>query len=226
LYIIDINILEIMEKSELGKLRKEYGILELDVESVDSNPINQFEKWFKEAYHKEGEEANTMTLSTIGFDGCPEGRVVLLKFYAEDGFTFYTNYESAKGKQLEANPLAALTFHWKSLERQVRIKGTVEKVPNEISDDYFESRPRESRIGAWSSPQSETIPDREFLDKIVTEVSDKYKGDTSIPRPDFWGGYLLKAHTIEFWQGRPSRLHDRLVYEMVEDKWQIKRLAP
>lgn len=215
-----------MEKSELGKLRKEYGILELDMESVDQNPVIQFERWFKEAYNKEGEEANTMTLSTIGFDGCPEGRIVLLKFYADDGFTFYTNYESAKGRQLEANPKASLTFHWKSLERQVRIKGMVEKAPTEISDEYFESRPRESRIGAWSSPQSETIPDREFLDDKAAKISSNFKEDSHIPRPDFWGGYLLKAHTIEFWQGRPSRLHDRLVYELGGDKWKIKRVAP
>jgi len=215
-----------MEKSGLGELRKEYGILELDKKSVDQNPVIQFEKWFKEAYHKEGEEANTMTLSTIGFDGCPEGRIVLLKFYADDGFTFYTNYESAKARQLAANPNASLTFHWKSLERQVRIKGMVEKIPTEISDAYFESRPRESRIGAWSSPQSKTIPNREFLDDKAAKISSNFKEDAHIPRPDFWGGYLLKAHTIEFWQGRPSRLHDRIVYDLEGDIWNIKRVAP
>lgn len=215
-----------MQKSDVGDMRKEYGILQLDIDSVEENPVEQFEKWFKEAYKKEGEEANTMTLSTIGFDGCPEGRIVLLKFYSGDGFTFYTNYNGAKGKQLEQNPLASLTLHWKTMERQVRIKGVVEKVDGAISDDYFNSRPRESRIGAWASPQSDKIPNRAFLDKKTDAITRKFANDSDIPRPDFWGGYLVKPYVIEFWQGRASRLHDRIVYELIDGKWELKRVAP
>ncbi len=215
-----------MEKSDVGDMRKEYGILHLDIDSVEANPINQFEKWFKEAYKKEGEEANTMTLSTIGLDGCPEGRIVLLKFYSGDGFTFYTNYNSAKAQQLAKKPFASLILHWKTMERQVRIKGTVEKVDEAISDDYFNSRPRESRIGAWASPQSDTIPNRAFLDEKTKGITDRFAGDLNIPRPEFWGGYLVKPYVIEFWQGRASRLHDRIVYELIDEKWELKRVAP
>lgn len=215
-----------MQKQDIGDIRKEYGILELDVDSVNENPIEQFETWFKEAYKKEGDEANTMTLSTIGFDGTPEGRIVLLKFYQGDGFTFYTNYNSAKGQQLQSNPNASLTFYWKTLERQVRVKGYVEKVDEIISDDYFESRPRESRIGAWASPQSKEIPNREFLMAKEKKINEHYANEATIPRPDYWGGYILKPSYIEFWQGRPSRLHDRIVYELIDDHWKLKRIAP
>lgn len=215
-----------MEKSDVGDMRKEYGIFQLDIKSVENNPVHQFEKWFKESYKKEGEESNTMTLSTIGFDGCPEGRIILLKFYSEEGFTFYSNHTSAKGKQLEANSQASLTLYWKTMERQVRIKGNVEKVDESISDKYFESRPRESKISAWASPQSEVIKDRTFLDKKTKKIHEKFKDEMYIPRPSFWGGYLLKPYSIEFWQGRPGRLHDRIVYDFIDGKWNLKRIAP
>ncbi len=214
-----------MGKTNLSNLRKDYGIMKLDIESVDGDPTQQFESWFKEAYSKEGEEANTMTLSTIGEDGCPEGRVVLLKFYSGDGFTFYTNYNSAKGQQLEANPSASLTIHWKSMERQVRIKGKTEKVDGVISDEYFDTRPRESRISAVASPQSQKIIGREALEEKVQQLKNEYKGK-NIPRPENWGGYLLVPYEIEFWQGRPNRLHDRIVYKLVGENWELKRLAP
>lgn len=215
-----------MAKEFLPGMRKDYGKDILTKESVHPDPLMQFEEWFKTAMKSDGDEANVLTLSTLGEDQIPEGRIVLLKFYAEDGFTFYTNYNSSKARQLEKHPYASMTFHWRSQERQVRIKGKVSKVDPLISDEYFKERPLGSRIGAWASPQSEEIPNREFLDERVSEIKERFGDDEHIPRPDFWGGYLLAPTHLEFWQGRPRRLHDRIVYDLVDGKWQICRLAP
>ncbi|MEP3387431.1 MAG: pyridoxamine 5'-phosphate oxidase [Reichenbachiella sp.] len=215
-----------MAKEFLPGMRKDYGKDSLTKESVHQDPMMQFEAWFKDAMKSDGDEANVLTLSTLGEDQIPEGRIVLLKFYAEDGFTFYTNYTSNKAKQLEKHPYASMTFHWKSQERQVRIKGSISKVPAEISDAYFNERPYGSRIGAWASPQSQEIPNRDFLEDRVEEIQYKFENQNEIPRPEFWGGYLLTPVKIEFWQGRPSRLHDRIVYDLVDGKWVTKRLAP
>ncbi|WP_456459505.1 pyridoxamine 5'-phosphate oxidase [Reichenbachiella sp.] len=215
-----------MAKEFLPGMRKDYGKDSLTKESVHQDPMMQFEAWFKDAMKSDGDEANVLTLSTLGEDQIPEGRIVLLKFYAEDGFTFYTNYTSNKAKQLEKHPYASMTFHWKSQERQVRIKGSISKVPAEISDAYFNERPYGSRIGAWASPQSQEIPNRDFLEDRVEEIQYKFENQNEIPRPEFWGGYLLTPVKIEFWQGRPSRLHDRIVYDLVDGQWVTKRLAP
>lgn len=215
-----------MAKEFLPGMRKDYGKDSLTKQSVHPDPMMQFEEWFKAAMKSDGDEANVLTLSTLGEDQIPEGRIVLLKFYAEDGFTFYTNYTSSKAKQLEKHPYASMTFHWKSQERQVRIKGTITKVPGEISDAYFNERPYGSRIGAWASPQSQEIPNRDFLEDRVEEIQSKFENQSDIPRPEFWGGYLLTPVKIEFWQGRPSRLHDRIVYDLVDGQWVTKRLAP
>lgn len=215
-----------MAKEFLPGMRKDYGKDSLTKESVYPDPIMQFEEWFKAAMKSDGDEANVLTLSTLGEDQIPEGRIVLLKFYAEDGFTFYTNYTSNKAKQLEKHPYASMTFHWKSQERQVRIKGSISKVPAEISDAYFNERPYGSRIGAWASPQSQEIPNRNYLEDRVEEIQNKFENQTEIPRPDFWGGYLLTPVRLEFWQGRPSRLHDRIVYDLEDGQWVTKRLAP
>lgn len=215
-----------MVSKQIGSLRKEYGILELNKENVDPDPVRQFELWFSKAYEQEGEEANATTLSTLGLDGHPEGRIVLLKHFSSQGFTFYTNYESMKGQELGKHPFASMTFHWRSLERQVRIKGKVEKVSPEISDEYFRSRPKKSRIGAWASPQSQEIDNRKILEENEASYKSKFDGKEEVPRPPYWGGYLIVPQKIEFWQGRPSRLHDRIVYERAGDDWQIKRLAP
>lgn len=215
-----------MARELLAGMRKDYSKEVLNKESVEKDPLLQFEKWFKDAMRGEGDEANAFTLSTIGLDGIPEGRIVLLKYYAEDGFTFYTNYESGKAQQLEKNPVASMTFHWRTQERQVRVKGTVMRVPDIISDEYFKERPIGSRIGAWASPQSEEIPNREHLEQLVADIKEKFPDENKIPRPDFWGGYLLNPVKLEFWQGRPNRLHDRIIYDLVDGVWQIKRVAP
>lgn len=215
-----------MAKEFLPGMRKDYGKDSLTKQSVNPDPMLQFEEWFKAAMKSDGDEANVLTLSTLGEDQIPEGRIVLLKFYAEDGFTFYTNYTSNKAKQLEKHPYASMTFHWKSQERQVRIKGSISKVPAEVSDAYFNERPYGSRIGAWASPQSQEIPNRAYLEDLVEDVQGKFENANTIPRPEFWGGYLLTPIRIEFWQGRPSRLHDRIVYDLVDGQWVTKRLAP
>ena len=215
-----------MKKSDVAAMRKNYGIDGLDVGSVYKNPIAQFENWFERACENEGMEANAMTLSTIGLEGNPQGRVVLLKSYDANGFTFFTNYKSVKGKELKKNPAASLTFYWKSLEGQVRIDGKVERVSEIESNEYFASRPRESQIGAWASPQSDVIPDRAYLEAREKEYAHKFSDTEKIPRPPHWGGYLVIPQRIEFWQGRSGRLHDRLVYSKENDNWVINRLAP
>ena len=212
--------------TDLATIRKDYRLQSLSEEDVDTNPIKQFEKWFQQALASGIEEPNAMTLATSTTDGKPSARIVLLKGIKDNGFVFFTNYESKKGKQIHDNPFAGIVFFWKELERQVTIQGEIKKVGEEESDEYFASRPLESRIGAWSSPQSQVIENREVLEKNVAYYSDKYQSQ-NIPRPSHWGGYILMPTLIEFWQGGAGRLHDRLQYSIdATNSWIIKRLAP
>ncbi len=212
--------------TDLAGIRKEYRLQSLLEKDAEADPIMQFEKWWKEARVSHIEEVNAMTLATCTPEGKPSARIVLLKEIKKDGFVFFTNYNSKKGKQLHDNPFASLVFFWKELERQVRVEGMIEKVSAQESDDYFSSRPTESRIGAWSSPQSEVIKNREILENNVAYYSEKFQSQ-HIPRPENWGGYIVKPALIEFWQGRPGRLHDRLQYISNEkNSWIIERLAP
>jgi pyridoxamine 5'-phosphate oxidase len=209
----------------LAELRKNYALGSLDESDAERDPIRQFQTWFAEALDAKLPEPNAMTLATVGPGGRPAARIVLIKGADERGFVFFTNYESRKGQELAANPQASLLFHWIELERQVRIEGAVVKTSAEESDTYFQSRPLGSRIGAWASDQSQVIPDRAVLEAREREITAQY-GERP-PRPPHWGGYRLVPDTIEFWQGRPSRLHDRLRY--TKDNaggWQIARLAP
>src|SRR6185437_9200690 len=212
--------------TDLATIRKDYRLQSLSEEDVDTNPIKQFEKWFQQALASGNEEPNAMTLATSTTDGKPSARIVLLKGIKDNGFVFFTNYESKKGKQIHDNPFAGIVFFWKELERQVTIQGEIKKVGEQESDEYFASRPLESRIGAWSSPQSQVIENREVLEKNVAYYSDKYQSQ-NIPRPSHWGGYILMPTLIEFWQGGAGRLHDRLQYSIdATNSWIIKRLAP
>jgi pyridoxamine 5'-phosphate oxidase len=211
---------------DIASIRKNYSQKTLSEESVDPDAIIQFEKWWQEATASDIEEINAMTLATSSSDGLPSARIVLLKGFSPKGFIFFTNYNSYKGKQLEENPRACLVFFWKELERQVRIIGIVEKTSAEDNDAYFHSRPVGSQVGASISPQSTIIESREWLEKKYLEF-EKQITDTTIRRPDHWGGYIVKPVLVEFWQGRPSRLHDRLEYSLQENgKWKIERLAP
>lgn len=212
-----------MDENTLNRLRKNYQKGELLERQINPNPFRQFEIWFEEALKSNIYEPNAMILATSIYNK-PSARVVLLKGYDENGFKFYTNYKSRKGQELSANPNAALLFYWMELERQVRIEGTVEKLSTEESLDYFNSRPLESRFGALASNQSEIIPNREYLERKFLELKEKY-GDNP-PMPDDWGGFLLIPNLFEFWQGRPSRLHDRIVYEINQNNWKIYRLSP
>ncbi len=210
----------------IADIRKEYLQESLSEKDVDQDPIRQFGKWWEEAVESGVDEVNAMVLATASADGVPSARVVLLKGFGADGFMFFTNYESFKGQQLEENPKACLVFFWKELERQVRITGLVSKVDEAESDAYFQSRPMESQIGALSSPQSRVIESREWLDAHY-ELTQKKINQDSIQRPHYWGGYAVKPVIIEFWQGRRSRLHDRIQYSLAEDgAWKIERLAP
>lgn len=207
--------------------RKEYDQDVLDEGSVDRDPFRQFAAWYDAAVAAGVPEPEAMTLSTATTDGRPSARVVLLRGFDARGFCFFTNYESRKGRELGANPHAALTFHWTVLERQVRIEGRVERTSAAESDEYFRSRPSTSRIGAWSSPQSEVIANREALETLVARFRAEHPDDTAIPRPTHWGGYRLVPERIEFWQGRPSRLHDRLCFRRdARGCWILERLAP
>jgi pyridoxamine 5'-phosphate oxidase len=213
-------------KPSIADLRKEYATQILLEKDVNSHPIEQFSVWWDQAIESKIEEANAMTLATASTDGVPSARIVLLKSFDEKGFVFFTNYKSFKGMQLEENPKACLVFFWKELERQVRILGLVEKVNNEENNAYFNSRPVGSRIGAWTSPQSQVIVDRTWLDNRYLQVAEQFR-EKEIERPGHWGGYLVKPVVIEFWQGRPSRLHDRIQYSLEENgSWKIERLAP
>ncbi len=214
------------DKATLENLRKDYRAEKLSETDVKKNPIEQFDHWFDEALKSGIYEPNAMTLATASTDGKPAARIVLLKGFNQDGFVFYTNYLSRKGKELAKNPVVALVFFWPELERQVRIEGTIEKVSKETSEKYFQSRPKESQIGALASPQSQVIADRSLLEKNWKELEKTY-ADQEIPKPSFWGGYLVKPQVIEFWQGRSSRLHDRIVYRKADkNNWKIVRLAP
>jgi len=210
---------------DISAIRKEYAQKTLEEGDVNSDPLEQFQKWFDEAIEAEVIEPNAMTLSTVSAEGQPTGRVVLLKGIKADGFQFYTNYGSQKGREISDNPKAGLTFFWAELERQVRIDGELEKLSDEENDKYFHSRPRGSRLGALVSPQSEPIEDRKWLEKRLEEVETEHRGKEPA-RPETWGGYVLKPCRIEFWQGRPSRLHDRIEYRLSNNKWHIRRLAP
>lgn len=214
-------------QKDLGNYRKSYEKATLSEDAVLKNPIEQFQKWFDEAERGESiVEPNAMTLSTIGIDDFPRGRIVLMKEFSEEGFIFYTNYESEKGKAITSNPNVCLSFFWQELERQVIIKGRAEKVSREKSEKYFHSRPRESQMSAFVSHQSEIIPSREILEKKLMKVKRDYK-EQEIPMPYNWGGYLVKPISMEFWQGRKSRLHDRISYRLNENlTWKIERLQP
>lgn len=210
----------------LDKLRKEYSKATLDISNVQPNPVDQFNKWFAEAMEAEVLEPNAMCLATVGSDHRPSCRIVLLKGIEDDRFLFFTNYQSHKGKELENNPVCALTFFWPQVERQVRIEGTVTRVDEKKSMEYFQSRPLGAQIGAWSSPQSTVISGREILEERVKMIEKKFEGNHSLPKPHQWGGFQVAPQMIEFWQGRENRLHDRIQYLRVNDQWQIQRLAP
>lgn len=207
--------------------RKVYEKSQLIESEIKQNPIEQFRDWFLDASENPNiSEANAMAVSTVEEDGCPRTRMVLLKAYTYEGFIFYTNYDSRKGKSIERTHKACLHFFWPNLERQIIIKADLERIAENLSDGYFHSRPKGSQLGAVVSPQSHEIPNREFLEKKLKELEEKYE-NAEVPRPENWGGYIAKPYEIEFWQGRPNRLHDRIVYKLVDGiDWKIARLAP
>jgi pyridoxamine 5'-phosphate oxidase len=209
----------------IADIRQDYRLRSLNETDVAADPITQFGNWWQEAMNSQLEEVNAMTLATVSPEGKPSARIVLLKDYDENGFVFFTNYESGKGRDMNTNPYAALVFFWKELERQVRIEGMVAKLDTAESDAYFHSRPEGSRIGAWASPQSTVVSGREELEERYEAMKDKFR-ESDIPRPGHWGGYIVKPVMIEFWQGRPSRMHDRIVYRYENGQWNIHRLAP
>ncbi len=212
---------------DAGDLRVDYQADELIESKAPGNPFELFTHWFADAKASSNPEPNAMILATVAPDGSPSARVLLLKRASEEGFIFYTNYESRKGQELLHMPKAAVVFNWLELQRQVRIEGNIRKAPEEVSDAYFSSRPKKSQIGAWVSPQSQEIPGREFLENRQQEIEAQYADADHLPRPEHWGGFLLEPTMIEFWQGRSSRLHDRLAYSRsAEGTWARVRLAP
>ncbi len=212
-------------KVYINSLRHDFTKQTLDKKDVNVDPVLQFEKWFKEAVDSKVNDPNAMGISTVAADGKPSSRIVLLRNFDKNGFIFYTNYNSKKGTDISENPHAALLFFWPELERQVRIEGILRKQTPEESTAYFSSRPRESKLGAWTSEQSKPIADRNVLDKAYEESSKKFPGE-EVPRPEYWGGYVLAPDRIEFWQGRASRLHDRILYTFENKNWNIERLSP
>lgn len=214
-----------INKEHLDKLRKEYLKKGFNEKDAAKNPFSQFSLWYNEVLELGLQEANAMSLATASKEGIPSNRIVLLKSFDESGFIFYTNYLSRKGRELLQNPRTALLFYWEEVIRQVRIEGTVEKISAEESAIYFQSRPVESRLGAWASEQSSIIESREKLEKRYNEL-EKYYAEQIIPLPEFWGGFRVIPETFEFWQGRPGRLHDRIIYVKEGNGWKIKRLAP
>lgn len=214
-----------MSDKAISQIRKDYSQQSMAIEEVSTDAVAQFEKWFDEARKAEAVEVNAMVLSTVKADGRPSSRVVLLKGVENGAFLFYTNYESDKGRELARHNAVALNFFWPELERQVRIEGRCEKVAPEVSDEYFASRPRASQIGAWTSPQSEEIADRKALEDLQAAVENRFAGQ-EVPRPPHWGGYAVHPDMIEYWQGRPGRLHDRIRFEKEGQGWRRKRLAP
>ncbi len=212
--------------SSIADLRRDYALASLDITDVVADPIEQFRHWFANATDAQIAEPNAMTIATIGDDGAPDARIVLLKGVDARGFTFFTDYRSRKGQDLAARPQAALVFFWQELERQVRIRGHVEQLPSQESAAYYDSRPRGSRIGAWASEQSRVITDRSVLEAQVREVETRYPGDAAPPLPPHWGGFLVTPVQVEFWQGRQSRLHDRLRYRLQDGGWALERLSP
>ena len=221
-------------KIKIADLRQDYLLQSIDISDVSQNPFEQFEKWFHEAVKSEILEPNAMTIATATPEGKPSARIVLLKgleFHnpemQEGGFVFYTNYDSKKGQEMTQNPHVALCFNWLDLQRQIRIEGIVSRISEDISTEYFNSRPKSSRIGAWASPQSKVVPNRTFLEENYQKLTEKYADTEGVPRPSHWGGYIVKPTLIEFWQGRSSRLHDRIIYSKTDiGDWKIERLAP
>lgn len=215
-----------LSNETIQNLRQEYRSATLSEREVSPNPIIQFSQWFSEALSAGLYEPNAMTLATATAEGKPSARIMLLKGFDDKGFTFYTNYLSRKGQEITKNPQAALVFFWRELERQVRVEGTLEKLDEKESEQYFHSRPRGSQIGAHASPQSREITGREVLQKNLQQLEEKYKEGTEIPKPPHWGGYVVKPTFIEFWQGGQGRLHDRIAYRLDNNQWKIVRLAP
>ena len=213
-----------MIREDLANIRRDYASTTLEESTATTDPLDQFRRWVNDAINAEVLDPNAMSLATCGDDHRPAVRIVLLKYYGDEGFTFFTNYTSKKGRQLEENPNAALHFFWPELHRQILVQGRVEKFDKAAGDEYFLSRPVDSKIGAWASHQSAVVESREALDSRFTELQQKFGED--VPPPPFWGGYTLKPDCFEFWQGRVSRLHDRLVYTRSGDTWGITRLAP
>jgi len=213
-------------QDDLGNYRKSYEKSTLTEDTISNNPIELFQKWFYEVEASDGvDEPNAMTVATIGVDGFPKSRVVLLKKYTYEGFIFYTNYESEKGKAIAQNKNICISFFWPNLERQIIIKGKAEKIAENLSDGYFESRPEGSKLSAIVSDQSNVISSREILEEKLARLEKEYEGK-EIERPKWWGGYIVKPISMEFWQGRPNRLHDRIRYTLVDVDWKIERLAP
>jgi len=214
-------------QKDLGNYRKSYEKSSLTEEVISDNPMELFQKWFYEVEASDGvDEPNAMTVSTLGLDGFPKNRVVLLKKYTFEGFIFYTNYESEKGRAITENPNVCISFFWPNMERQIIIKGRAEKIAENLSDGYFESRPDGSKLGAIVSNQSEVVPSRDYLEKKLKDLEKEYE-NKEIERPKYWGGFIVKPVSIEFWQGRPNRLHDRIRYSLQANfDWKIERLAP
>ena len=212
-------------RSYMNQIRREFADRPLTEESVESNPLKQYAVWFEEAVNSQILDPFAMCLSTVGLNNQPSSRIVYMRDILDDGFVFYTNYSSQKGKELLSTPKAALNLHWGELDRQIRIEGDVMKVAEEVSDKYFAARPKKSQIGAWASAQSDVLTTREELEQHVLKYTARFK-DIEVDRPKHWGGYVLKPTKIEFWQGRASRLHDRIVYTKEDAKWKLRRLSP